>query len=534
MSARRIDMHRLEELVRLHRRGRSARAIARRLKMGRDTARSYLKALEVASLLEGEADRLPSVKEMKAALRAQAPEKGRPRQEQSSVESWREEIERLRKMGAGPTAIYDWLRLHKSSFSGSLSAVKRSYAQMKKTDGPQAVDIVIPVDTVPGEIAQVDFVYAGKIYDPARGLMRKTWLFVLSLGFSRHMYVDLVFDQKIETWIRLHIDAFAFLGCVPRVLVPDNLKAAVIRAAFGLKDEPAINRSYAELARYYGFEIDPTPPRSPEKKGKVERSGRYVKYNFLATHESIDIDEDRKALTRWNLEIAARRRHGTTGKVPIELFEEVEKAASLALPARPFEPVIWKHATVHRDTHVQVDAAFYSVPWRFVGQKLWVQAAPRLISIEHEGEQIAMHPRVKRGQRSTIDAHLPEHRRDLRHRSRTYWVDRAMLLGEAPLELVEAIFDSDDVLHQLRKVQAVVKYLENFPRERACNAARRALHFGCLSYQGVKNILTKGLDLEPLEIEEEQRDWARESRFSHKPTEQVLAFMKRGDDDDSR
>ena len=157
-----------------------------------------------------------------------------------------------------------------------------------------------------------------------------------------------------------------------------------------------------------------------------------------------------------------------------------------------------------------------------------------MISIEHEGEIIAVHPRVKRGQRSTIESHLPEHRRDYRHRSRTYWVDRAVQLGEEPLALVEAIFDASDVLHQLRTVQAVLKHLEGFPRERACNAAKRALHFGCLSYGGVKNILAKALDLEPLPIEEEDRDWARKSQFSRKPAEQVLAFMKRGADDGSR
>ncbi len=134
----------------------------------------------------------------------------------------------------------------------------------------------------------------------------------------------------------------------------------------------------------------------------------------------------------------------------------------------------------------------------------------------------------------TIDAHLPEHRRDIRHRSRTYWVDRARRLGEAPLELVETIFDSDDVLHQLRKVQAVVKHLEGFPRKRACNAARRAIHYGCLNYQGVKSILSKGLDLEPLQGEEESRDWARHSRHSRNPTQQALAFMMRGGNDDSR
>lgn len=535
MSARRIEMHRLMELLRLHRRGRSAREISRQLKMGRDTVRRYADLLRAASLLDGDPAVLPEASAVRAAFTGDVtPAKAAPPQERSSVGPWRELIERKRQEGAGPTAIYDWLRLNVGDFTGSLSAVKRLYTSLKKVEGPKPTDVAIPVETDPGEVAQVDFVYAGKRYDDVRGLVRKTWLFVLTLGFSRHMYADLVYDQKIETWIQLHVDAFAYLGCVPRVFVPDNLKAAVIRAAFGLKDDPGINKSYAELARYYGFEIDPTPPRSPEKKGKVERSGRYIKYNFLATLDSEDMRSDRKALARWMSEIAARRRHGTTGKVPIEMFEDIERAASLPLPPRPFEVIIWKQAKVHRDTHVQVDGAFYSVPWRLMGKRLWVRAAPQIIVIEHEDEPVARHSRVLRGQRATIESHLPEGRRDLRHRSRTFWVDRASTLGSAPKELVEAIFDAADVLHQLRKVQAVVQHLEQFPVERARNAARRALHYRCLSYGGVKNILTKGLDLEPLDTDLSKREWAKGSRFARNPIEQSLAFLQKGNDDDSR
>ena len=94
-------------------------------------------------------------------------------------------------------------------------------------------------------------------------MIRKAWLFVIVLGYSRKMVARLVFDQKIDTWLECHVQAFKELGGVPRVLVPDNLKAAVIRAAFGVDDEVVLNRSYRELARHYGTMIDPTPPRSP-------------------------------------------------------------------------------------------------------------------------------------------------------------------------------------------------------------------------------------------------------------------------------
>ena len=104
---------------------------------------------------------------------------------------------------------------------------------------------------------------------------------------------------------------------------------------------------------------------------------------------------------------------------------------------------------------------------------------------------------LPRGKRRTVEHHLPEHRRDLRHRSRAYWINKATGIDKEVARLAERIFDSDDVLYQLRKVQAVVTLLEGYPKKRASRAALRALHFGCLEYRSIKNILVKGLDLEP-------------------------------------
>ncbi len=331
------------------------------------------------------------------------------------------------------------------------------------------------------------------------------------------MFCELVFDQTIETWIWLHIKAFEYFGGVPRTIVPDNLKAAVIRAAFGVDDEIVLNRTYSELARHYGFQIDPTPVRSPEKKGKVERDVKYVKGNFLAAWESVDLGADRVALRRWVTEIADKRRHGTTGRVPAELFEEGERDALLPLPRKTWEKVVWKKARLHRDSHVQIDGSFYSAPWRYLHHELWVRCTPLVVAIHHGDERLWTHSRVPRGKRSTVEEHLPEQRRDLRHRSREYWIGRAKTLGDEVLRLAETIFDSDDVLLQLRKVQQVVTLLEKYPAERARRAARRALHFNCLEYRRIKSILTKALDLEPLD-EEPERDWSTGSRFARNPT----------------
>lgn len=132
------------------------------------------------------------------------------------------------------------------------------WRKWKKDRGVRAEDVAIPVDTAPGEITQVDFGYVGRLYDASSGQLRGM-AFVMVLGYSGRMAVRICFDQKIETWLRVHVEAFAELGGVPSTVVPDNLKAEVVRAAFGVDGAASLNRSYRELARHYGIKIDPAP-----------------------------------------------------------------------------------------------------------------------------------------------------------------------------------------------------------------------------------------------------------------------------------
>ncbi len=228
-------MHRLQDLIRLHRLGEGSRVIARQLRMGRDTIRHYLRALKETELLEGKPDELPELEVLQRALTEQVPARPTP-QQVSTLESWRELIEAMHGRGAGPRAIFDRLRLEHPDFPGSLSSVKRLCVRLGRERGVNPEDVAIPVETEAGHIAQVDFTYVGKLYDPDEGVLRKCWLFLMTLGHSRHMYGRLVFDQKVATWVRRHVLAIENFGGVPRVIVPDNLKAAVIRAAFAADD----------------------------------------------------------------------------------------------------------------------------------------------------------------------------------------------------------------------------------------------------------------------------------------------------------
>ena len=216
-------MHRLQDLIRLHRQGEGSRVIARQLHMGRDTIRHYLRALKEADLLDGLVSELPELEILQRALAEQLPARPAPQQE-SSIEAWSELIAAMHGRRAGAKAIFDRLRLEHPDFPGSLSAVKRMCARLSRERGIAPDEVAIPVETEAGHIAQVDFSYVGKLYDPEQGVLRKCWLFLMTLGHSRHMYCQLVFDQKVETWIRLHIEAFEYMKSDIHVYGPSRIR----------------------------------------------------------------------------------------------------------------------------------------------------------------------------------------------------------------------------------------------------------------------------------------------------------------------
>lgn len=496
MSAERIDMHRLQELVRLHRLGNKTRTVARLLGMSPNTERGYREILHAKGLLDGDPKELPELCTLQELVRACRPLPAAPR---SSLDTFRPAISDLQTRGKAPQAIYDELRQRYPELQGKRSALKRLCKRLKKEGGVRPEDVRIPVETDPGEVAQVDFGYVGMLYDSDTGVMRKSWVFVMVLGFSRKMYARIVFDQTVPTWLELHVRAFQALGGVPKAVVPDNLKAAVIRAAFGAdRDEQSIQKSYRELARHFGFVIDPTPPRSPQKKGKVEAGVKYLKWNFLRGSEFADATDAQLRLAKWLDAICNQRVHGTTGRKPEELFSQVEKATLLPLPESPFSPVLWHQATVHPDNHFVYRKRPYSAPFALIGQKVWVRADEHTVSVYFNDKLITTHDRKGKGPRSTKESHLPKERGVYRHRGRAFWEERASGMGDEVRSYILAVFDSDKEVSQLRAVQAIVTHLETFPPQRAQAACRRAHHFGCFTYKGVKHILRRALDLEPL------------------------------------
>jgi len=495
------------ELVRLLRTGASDRTLTRVLRHNRRTIAKYRAWAETQGLLAADAPQpTPATAATFEHLAAATLPATPPPQQTSTLEPYREEIARYRRQGMEMAAI----RLRLEERHGrpvSYSAVWRLVHRLEPLAAPPSA--FVRVEVKPGSEAQVDFGYAGLTLDPASAQPRKTWVFVMLLSYSRHLYAELVFDQRIETWLLCHAHAFACFGGVPARVVPDNLKAAVVRASFLA---PEASPAYRECAEHYGFLIDPNPPRKPHLKGKVEQGGvHYVKRNFLAgrcpsstsTCEPASdpplapepCDQLNLKLRRWCMEVAGQRIHGTTKARPLERFQQAEQAALQPLPPTPYDPTVWQKATVGRDCYVTFRQSAYSVPYRLVGQVVWVRGGARTVEIFSAAhELVATHDRASTpGERLTHLAHLPPEKVAGLTLSRERCRSEAEAIGPATVALVESLLAHrpEDRLRSAGRLLLLAQRTSPVRLEQACT---RAQAFGVTDYSTVKRILEQGLE----------------------------------------
>jgi transposase len=486
-------------LVRL-RQGDSDRDIARARLMGRPK----VAALRVLAGREGWlAPEAPLPED--AAIAAAVGQARRARSTVSTVEPFRTLVERWAAQGVNGVAIHAAL-CREHGYSGSYSAVRRMLGTLVASRPPEAT---VRLQFAPGEAAQVDFGAGPKLFDPARNEVRRTWCFVMTLTFSRHQYVEFVWDQTVATWLGCHRRAFEWFAGVPGRVIIDNPKCAITKAC---ARDPLVQRAYAECAEGYGFKIDPCPPADPAKKGVVEAGVKYVKGNFVPTRSFRDLADLNAQARRWVLEEAGVRIHGTTRERPLALFD-LEKALLRALPAIAPDLGTWSQVRVHRDCHVQFDWCFYSVPFSLIGQALWLRATDAAVAIYQDYRQVALHPRGrKRGQRLTVRDHLPPDAQAFFAHDRDWCVRQATQIGPACAQFIERLL-ADRIVERLRAAQSTLRLAERYGAPRLEAACVRALAHDSVFYRTVKTILAGGFDQQPLLAVESTTPYARGARF---------------------
>jgi len=461
-------------LVRL-RQGDSEREIARARLMGRRKAGAFRLLAAAQGWLEpGTA--LPEDAQIAAAIG----EARRSPATISSLETYRSLVERWSAEGVSGVVIHAALRRERG-YTGSYSSVYRMLRALGRSRLPAAT---VPLLFPPAEAAQVDF-GAGPLLTDAVGKLRRTWCFVMTLCFSRHQYVEFVFDQSVATWLGCHRRAFEWFAAVPARVIIDNPKCAITRAC---ARDPIVQRAYAECAEGYGFKIDPCPPADPQKKGIVEAGVKYVKGNFLPTREFRDLSDLNGQARRWVLEEAGVRIHGTTHEPPLERFA---RERPLMQPLPPIAPDlgVWAAARVHRDCHVQFEKSLYSVPFTLIGQRLWLRATDTSVSIYQDYRLIAQHLRAPAiGTRRTVREHLPPEAQAFFLRDRHWCAHQAAQIGPACAELIATLL-ADRIVERLRAAQGVIRLATQYDPARVEAACRRALEHASPYYRTVKTLL---------------------------------------------
>ncbi len=349
-----------------------------------------------------------------------------------------------------------------------------------------------------GEKLFVDYAgdRAAVVIDRLTGEIREAWIFVAVLGASNFTYAEATWTQGLADWIGAHTRAFEAVGGVPRLVVPDNTKTAVIKACLY---EPSVNRTYTEMAGHYGTAILPTRPRKPRDKAKVEAGvlimerwilGRLRNRCFYSLAELNGAI--RELLVRVNDERPIRR----LGVTRRQLLEDLDRPQLKPLPIEPYVFAEWRIRRVGIDYHVDVDRHYYSVPYRFAKDQVEVRLTARTVEVFAKGERIAAHLRSSgNGRHTTVQDHMPSS-----HRRYADWtIERirrdAAGIGPSASALCDLILKERSHPEQgFRSCLGIVRLVKAFGANRVEAAAARALDIGARTYGSVKSILDNKLD----------------------------------------
>lgn len=491
MAYREVSVFEIKEVLRLWLRGEGYRGIDRLSGVDRKTARRYVEAaVEVGLARDGGETQLTDV------VIGLVCEKVRPARPAGHGAGWEslvpheDEIKAWLAKDLKLVKIQDLL-----ARKGTVVAYRtlNRFATQRCGFG-QAKTTVRVADGEPGSELQVDFGRMGLVPDAAGGGRRMVHALIFTACYSRHCFVWLSHRQTTAAVIEGFEAAWAFFGGVFAVVIPDNMEAIVDEAD---AVDPRFNAAFLEYAQSRGFVIDPARVRSPKDKPKVERQVQYVRGSYFAGEEFVDLADGQRRAEAWCSTTAGLRTHGTTQHRPLEVFRLEEAPLLGPAPTEAYDLPLYATPKVHRDHHIEVDKALYSVPGNLIGLRVNARADARLVKVFHRGQLVKVHPRQPQGGRRTDPADLPTGTEVYAMRDIEALKAMAARHGPAVGAYATALLDSPLPWTRMRQVYRLLGLAKKWGDDRTEAACARALEAEAVDVGLIGRMLERATESAP-------------------------------------
>ncbi len=488
MAGTTIIMSKLKHIVRLRSNGVPLQTIAKASGLSRNTVKKYLRLIEVKKLVYEDLLQMDDAL-LDALLNDPEPQDHTRYQSLASLFGYIEK--ELARTGVNRWVLWGEYRLlHPDGYS--YSQFCDYYRQWKKTMAGN-----FHQTHQPGEKMFID--YTGKklsVIDPQSGEVTEVEVYVAVLGYSQLTYVEAVESQKKEDFISATENALHFFGGVPRVLIPDNLKSAVQKAD---KYEAEINSAFMDFANHYGTTVLPARSRKPQDKAIVEKTVS-IAYSRIFAPLRNRIFHSLSSLNQAIIELLVihnRQSFQQRTESRNELFEQQEKQALMPLAEERYEIRIFKEATVMKNGYVQIyeDKHSYTVPYRFIGQKVKLIYSASHVYVYYKKERIAYHRRMRKYGYTTVPEHLSSTNKFVSEWNPDKFIRWAGAIAPVVREYIIQILDNTSYPEQAyRSCVGILSYEKKVGAGRLIKAIERATNYGAFNYTMIKRILETGLD----------------------------------------
>jgi transposase len=480
MAYRELTMIDVREVLRRWQSRQSIKSIARGTRVDRKTVRRYVAAAEAL--------RIEPTTELSDGVVHEVAQYVQSRPQPPPSDAWKTLV-------CHGQRIRQWLDegLHLSRVHALLArdGVEVTYASLRRfavseLEWGKRKATVLLNDPPAGQEAQIDFAEMGRVHDPDSDRTRRLWVLIITLSFSRHMFVWPTFSQTTAAIIEGLEAAWRFFGAMPRTLVPDNPTTMIVGTD---PTCPRLNEVFGEYVQARGIFVDPARVARPRDKARVERQVQHVRGGWFAGESCEALPDWRQSAESWCRDVAGTRVHGTTRKVPREVFEGVERAAMLPAPTEPFDVPSWVEAKVHPDHHIQVARALYSVPTAHLHKRVRVRVDSKLVRIYVGTELVKMHPRQQPGGRSTDPTDYPAGKSAYALRNIDALLDRARQRGHHVGRYADRLLGGPLPWTQMRAAYALLSLCDKYGDGRVEAVCQSALSFDVIDVRRIGRML---------------------------------------------